>query len=28
MITKTVTDSLIKAGRPETLCIHACYVGR
>jgi len=23
-----VTDALIKAGRPDTSCARACYVGR
>jgi len=28
MITKMMTDALIKAGRPYTSCARACYVGR
>jgi len=28
MITKTMTDALIKAGRLDTSCARACYVGR
>jgi len=23
-----MTDALIKAGRPDTSCAHACYIGR
>jgi len=23
-----MTEALIKAGRPETSCAHACYVGQ
>jgi len=25
---KMMTDALIKAGRPDMSCAHACYVGR
>jgi len=28
MITKMMTDALIKAGKPNTSCTHACYIGR
>jgi len=26
--TNTMTDALIKAGRPDTSCARACYAGR
>jgi len=28
MITKIMTDALIKARRPDKSCARACYVGR